>query len=73
MKRLAADMLKRLESLEQQQSTRRPVMLVPELLSADAWGAIATPGQAMLKDNIKERGKAPDYGDLPQLKLVVSH
>lgn len=69
--RVSATTLKRLEALEQQQGTRRPVAMFPRLVSVDDWGELAEQMQAVLKKNVRE-DTAPDYGDLPKLELVAS-
>ena len=70
--RVSATTLKRLEALEQEQGSNRPVAMFPRCMSVDEWGDLASQMQAILKANIKENGP-PDYGDLPKLEIVASH
>ena len=72
-KKIPASLIKRVEALEQERRTQaaRPVAKFPRLVSVDEWGALAVQAQAILKDNIK-KDTAPDYGDLPQLEMIVS-
>ena len=72
-KKIPAALINRAEKVikEKKLQKRRPLMMVPRILSVDEWNDLASTMQGILKENVVTDA-APDYGDIPKLELVVS-
>lgn len=71
--KIPARLINRAEKLikEKKLKARPPVMLVPNIMQVDEWGDLSSQMQRILKENVR-KDTAPNYGDIPKLKLVVS-